>query len=189
LPTCSKCADSELGNFELARLADVANLREELHAALDRVIDAQSLAVLAAWLRTVDRQELKRQLLQSPDAKIKGILAQAKELIRDGQKSDKELNAGPMPSNWNVRPCLPPGKAHIAASLRYAERNMAEGKCSICPKPLAHHSVRYCDRHLEIHRQKDERYLQKKGIRIGAHGRQPGTLANLALQREKRKRA
>src|SRR5215472_3545999 len=100
-----ECSDSELGNFELARLADVANLRKELHAALDRVIDAQSLALLAARLRTIDRQELKRELLKSPDARIKEILAGAKEEIRNQGHSEDE--AGPMPSPWLVRPRLP----------------------------------------------------------------------------------
>jgi hypothetical protein len=33
------CSEKSLGSFELARLAEVANLRSELHNILDRLID------------------------------------------------------------------------------------------------------------------------------------------------------
>src|SRR5258707_14831633 len=51
--------DSELGNYQLARLADVANLRAQLHVLLDQIIDHQSLAWLAAWFQSMDRPALK----------------------------------------------------------------------------------------------------------------------------------
>jgi hypothetical protein len=183
------CSEASLGNFELARLGEVADLRKELHATLDRMIDAAAQAALAGWFRTVSREDLKRRVLQTPDELFGEIMAQAKEEIRDGQRSEEELDAGPMPSNWIIRPSLPPGVAHLAASLRYQERNMAEGKCQSCPKPLDRNSVRYCTKHLAMQRERDRRGRERKGIQIGTHGRQPGTLANLAMHREKRKRA
>jgi hypothetical protein len=181
------CSEASLGNFELARLGEVADLRKELHATLDHMIDAAAQAALAAWFRTVNREDLKRRVLQTPDELFGEIMAQAKEEIRDGQRSEEELDAGPMPSNWIIRPSLPPGAAHLAASLRYSERNIVEGKCEKCPQPLDPNSVRYCTKHLAMHREKDRRDREKRGIQPGTRGRQPGTLANLARQREKRK--
>jgi hypothetical protein len=114
----------------------------------------------------------------------------AARMVRDGQRSDEELI--PLPS-------LPPGAAHLAAAMRYQERNIAEGKCCECPKPLARNSVRYCENHLTMERHNKAR---KKGVR-GApgsvdylygevteskHGRQPGTLAALAMAREQKTR-
>ena len=43
---------------------------------------------------------------------------------------------------------LPPGQAHRTAAVTYQSRNIEEGKCSICPMPLARNSVRYCEKHL-----------------------------------------
>jgi hypothetical protein len=42
-----------LANFELARLTEVANLRSEMLAMFDPIVDASAFAVLAAWLRNV----------------------------------------------------------------------------------------------------------------------------------------
>jgi hypothetical protein len=63
----------------------------------------------------------------------------AARIVRDEQRSEQELI--PLPA-------LPPGAAHLAAAMRYQERNIAEGKCCYCPKPLARNSVRYCEKHL-----------------------------------------
>jgi hypothetical protein len=181
------CSDADLGSVELARLAEVANLRSELHATLDKLIDQMAQAALLAWFRVTDRNALKRAIENPED-----VIAWAKKRIRDGQRSDKEL----IP-----RSPLEPGAAHLAAALRYTERNIAEGKCGVCPKPLAHNSVRYCEEHLAIAR---NRMRQKKGLRSdpgsreylysgeiteSTHGRQPGTLASLAMNREKKTRA
>ena len=35
------CGQKDLDNFELTRLAEVADLRKELHAVLDRIIDTR----------------------------------------------------------------------------------------------------------------------------------------------------
>ena len=80
------CSEKSLGSFELARLADVADLRGELHNILDRLIDQMSQAALAAWFRKTDREILK-QALENPD----DVIALAKEQIRDGQRGEEEL--------------------------------------------------------------------------------------------------
>jgi hypothetical protein len=97
------CSEKSLGSFELARLADVADLRGELHNILDRLIDQMSQAALAAWFRKTDRETLKHAL-ENPD----DIIALAKEQIRDGQRSEEDL----IPLT-----ALPPGAAHLAAAL------------------------------------------------------------------------
>lgn len=177
------CSESALGNFELARLADAANLRTELHTILDRVIDAMAQAALAGWFRQADGETLKRALENPED-----VLLWAKERVRNGQRSDTELV--PLTS-------LLPGAAHLAAALRYQERNIAKGLCSVCPKPLAHHSVRYCEKHLAMARARDPGqsptpgstdWLYRDGSEI-TKGREPGNLARLAMEREKKTRS
>jgi hypothetical protein len=178
------CSEKSLADFELARLADVADLRSELHSILDRLIDQMSQAALTAWFRKTDRETLKHAL-ENPD----DIIALAKEQIRDGQRSEEELI--PLTS-------LPPGAAHLAAALRYQERQIAKGLCAICPQPLTHNSVRYCERHLRVarlrHKPKNAKgelpgsvgWLYSDGEKFeSSHGRRPGTMKALALAREK----
>src|SRR5438445_3328794 len=107
------CSDRSLGSFELARLAEVADLRGELHNILDRLIDQMAQAALTAWFRKTDREILK-QALDNPD----DVIAIAREQIRDEQRSEEELI--PLAA-------LPPGAAHLAAALRYQERQIAKG--------------------------------------------------------------
>ena len=177
------CSENSLGNFELARLAEVADLRSELHALLDRLLDQMSQAAIAGWFRFSDRNAIKYALENDETP-----LQLAARMIRDGQRSDEELI--PLPS-------LPVGAAHLAAAQRYQERNLAEGKCSLCPKPLARHSVRYCETHLLKARLRATPSKGKPGS-IGwlygeteesSHGRQPGSLAALAMGREQKTRA
>jgi len=132
------CSEATLDGFELAKLAAIANLRSELHDVLDKLIEEGVEAGLARWFKNHGRDEIKHAVENPPD-----LLAEAKKRIRTQGRSGDELL--PVPS-------LPPGKAHLAAALRYAERNIAEGKCCVCPKPLARNSVRYCERHLAIAR-------------------------------------
>jgi len=175
------CSDGELSGFELARLAEVANLRTDLHVILDKLIDEMAQAALAGWFRQTDRQTLMGAI-QSPEEHSAEILAWAKERIKNGQRGEEELAP---------RTSLAPGAAHLAAALRYQERNVAEGLCSVCPRPLARNSVKYCDVHLAKQR---ARYKPKgakgalpgtrewlyEGVFESAHGKQPGTLAALA---------
>ncbi|MGB2679149.1 MAG: hypothetical protein WAN12_18860 [Candidatus Acidiferrum sp.] len=166
-------SDNDLGSFELARLAEVANLRADLHVILDNLIDKMAQAAVAGWFRQTNREALMRAI-QSPEEHTAEILAWAKRRVRDGQRSQEEL----VP-----RTSLAPGKAHLAASLRYQERNISEGKCRVCPKPLDRNSVRCCSAHLEKSR-KGQRAKSRK-LNKPPHGRAPGTLAALAAGREK----
>lgn len=154
-------SDTDLSSFELARLSEVANLRSDLHAILDKLIDEMAQAAVAGWFRQTTREKIKQALeaLENPEARVAEVEAWAKERIKNGQRSDAEL----IP-----RTSLPPGAAHLAAALRYAERNIAEGKCAVCPKPPDRNSVRYCTRHLTIMR------LRKKPK--GAKGELPGAI-------------
>ncbi len=138
-------SDKDLSSFELARLAEVANLRADLHAILDKLIDEMAQAAVAGWFRQTTREKVKQALeaLENPEARINEVERWAKEKIRDGQKSKQEL----IP-----RTALPPGAAHLAAALRYASNNIAKGLCGVCPTPLDRNSVRYCPRHLAIMR-------------------------------------
>jgi len=97
-------------------------------------------------------------------------------------------------------PSLAPGVAHRAAAVLYQKRNVAEGKCSECPESLNRNSVRYCTRHLDLARHRAARKSGVKGeagsadylygeITESKHGRQPGTLARLAMHREQKTRA
>ncbi|HXL23845.1 MAG TPA: hypothetical protein VOA78_15385 [Candidatus Dormibacteraeota bacterium] len=183
-------SQGQLDNFELARLAEVANLRSELHETLDKIIDQMAQAAVAGWFRQTDRETLTRVLNQSPEEHTAEILAWAKERIKNGQRSEEEL----VP-----RTALPPGAAHLAASLRYQARNIAEGKCEKCPQPLDRNSVRYCTKHLGMARNRMEKkgkavpgsreYLYSEEKQPSTHGRQPGTLAALATANEQRSRA
>src|SRR5215471_1961912 len=114
------CGQSDLENFQLARLAEVADLRKQLHAILDRVIDQMSAAALAQWFRESDRNALKHAIEyeESP-------MEWARRMITQGQRSEAELI--PMPP-------MEPGAAHRAASLLYKQRNVAQGLCEVCPK-------------------------------------------------------
>jgi len=67
----------------------------------------------------------------------------AKRMVRERQRSAEEL----LP-----KAVMEPGASHLAASLRYQQRNVEEGKCAVCPNPLAPHSIRFCERHLEMAR-------------------------------------
>jgi hypothetical protein len=184
------CTDSDLGNYELQRLSDVANLRSQLHVVLDQIVDHQGLAWLAAWFRSMDRNALRHAIENEEDP-----LAWAKRMIAEGQRSEEEIE------DSAPRPPLPPGAAHLAAALRYQERNIAEGLCAVCPEPQDRNSVRYCTKHLAIFRARasqkkaldsnpgSREYLYAGEVAESTHGRQPGSLASLERAREKKTRA
>jgi hypothetical protein len=184
-------SQKDLDSFELARLSEVANLRSDLHAILDKLIDEMAQAAVAGWFRQTNRESLKRALetIENPEKHADEIEAWAKARIRDGQRSEGEL----VP-----RTALAPGAAHLAAALRYAERNIAEGKCGVCPKPLDRNSVRYCTRHLEIarlrHKPKGAKgeppgsisWLYGDGVFESAHNKAPSQVKALKEANEKR---
>ncbi len=175
------CSQQALGDFELARLAEVSKLRAEMHSVFDRLIDQMSQSALAGWFRQTDTVTLRHALENPVD-----VMLWAQEQIRNQGRNEQELV--PLTS-------LTPGAAHLAAALRYQERNVANGLCSVCPKPLSRNSVKFCDRHLAMQR---ARYKPKnaKGERPGSidwlysgvfessQGKQPGTLKALANARE-----
>ena len=156
------CSQDSLGNFELARLAEVADLRKELHLILERVIDAMSQAALASRFEARDRNSLKHAIENEESPK-----EWAARMIRDGQRSEEEQADYllPMPTPNQFRPSLPPGAAHLAAAKRYGERHMAAGKCEKCLEPLDRNSVRYCTKHLAMVREKDRRNNHRRGKR------------------------
>jgi hypothetical protein len=197
LPTAARlnfllgASDNDLSSFELARLEQVANLRSDLHAILDKLIDEMAQAAVAGWFRQTNRETLKRAIetVEMPEAHGAGIMAWAKERIKDGQRSKEEL----VP-----RTLLPPGSAHRAAAMRYAERNIAKGLCAICPQPLDRNSVRYCARHLEIQRLRHPPkgakgdppgsigWLYGDGVFESAHNKAPSQIAAMVKANEKR---
>jgi hypothetical protein len=180
------CSQGELENFQLARLAEVADLRKELHTILDRLIDQMAAAALSQWFRESDRNALKHAIENEESP-----LEWAQRMISQGQRSEEELI--PMPP-------MEPGAAHRAAALLYQKRNIAEGKCSECPEPLDRNSVRFCTEHLRKSRDRarskagprsepgSAEYLYSGEVTRSTHGRQAGTLASLALSREKQTR-
>jgi hypothetical protein len=160
-------------------------------ALFDRLCDTSALAVLAGWLRQIDRQELKRQLLESPNAKLEEILARAQEAVRNQGRSQEEAKDGAMPSPWLVRQRKyltdeERRAARTAIERQSREKHLAAGKCEKCSEPLDGNSVRYCTKHLELLRQRDARDRRKKGIKPGTQGKQPGTLTALAASRDKK---
>jgi hypothetical protein len=180
------CSQQSLDQYELARLAESADLRKQFHVIFDRLIEQSALAMLAQWFRESDRDSINQALAieESPTE-------WAKRQMKQGRRGAEDLDL-PLPS-------LPVGSAHIAAALRYTERNIAEGKCGVCPQPLDPNSVRYCTKHLTAARHRMEKkgkavpgsreYLYSEEKQPSTHGRQPGTLKALATANEQKQRA
>jgi hypothetical protein len=179
------CSEQTLEDFQLMRLAAAADLRKTMIATIDRMVEELTRAALASWFRSADRDMLKRALDNPED-----VIEWAKEQIRD---QCRKPGMFPMPP-------AEPGAAHRTAAVTYQKRNIAEGKCCYCPEPQDPNSVRMCTKHLTASRTRAARKAGVRGapgsadylygeITESAHGRQPGTLAALALGREKRTRA
>ena len=154
------CSDAALDNFQLTHLNELANVRKEMQALIDRMIDLQSQAAIAGWFKSQDRQSLKHAIEneESPEE-------WAKRLIREGQRGEGELRDAPMPSPWIVRPRLLPEVARARKSARsqnWSNENLAKGLCQSCTEPLDPNSVRYCTKHLAAVRAKSARQRQAK---------------------------
>lgn len=184
------CSQKGVEDYELARLDEVAGLRKELHAVLDRLVEQNSLANLARWFRESDRAAINAALATEVDP-----VTWAKQLVAERSRTEEEQEGDLIPLA-----SLPPGAAHLAAAMRYQDRNLAKGLCSVCPQPLDPNSVCYCTKHLVATRERDRQkkglsspggrdYLYAGEIPESTHGRQPGTLASLAMNRETKTRA
>jgi hypothetical protein len=108
--------------------------RAKLIEDFDNLFNAMTQAALARLFRAQGRERLKKAMESTPDP-----IAEAKAKIK---------NMGRTPEDLVPLLSLPPGQAHRTASVTYQKRNIEEGKCCVCPNPLAHHSVRYCEKHL-----------------------------------------
>jgi hypothetical protein len=180
------CSEVSLANFQLARQAEAADMRTEMHAILDRLLEQSALAMLATWFRSTDRNALKHAIENPED-----VMEWAQEQIRLQRRTEEGEEGDVLPIA-----ALPLGAAHLAAAMRYQERNIAEGKCQNCPKPLDRNSVRYCTKHLAVARARkgpkgqagSVDYLYGDGF-TDRQARHPNALAALAMGREQRTRA
>jgi DNA repair exonuclease SbcCD ATPase subunit len=156
-----------------ARKAKYGTLSAYRYSLLDQAIQRLCTVRLTQWILNGGLEDIRKSILESPNTS-ETLLADVCEQIRNYGRSPEEIAAL---TEWRQRANENPGAARVAAAVRYQERNIAEGKCCVCPQPLDRNSVRLCTRHLEIDR------LRKPPK--GGHGRQPGSLKVLALQREK----
>lgn len=185
------CSERFLRRFELARVnaanslrnelqgvlyeqIDAPDLRSKMFATLDALVNQMAQLGLARWFRASDRESIKRAIEIEEDPAL-----HAKKQIREQGRSETELMS-------EVFRSLDPGEAHRVAVMTYGQRNIAAGKCSICPKPLDRNSVRYCTKHLAAVR--DRAREKSKRLKKGTHGKQPGTIKALKEANEKRKR-
>src|SRR6266566_7690652 len=191
-----------LSELELSSLSRSSNALKHAKLEMEEAVAQREIAGVARWLLE-HREDLleaaRRAILPAKGrelfepGKLDEVLTRAKEEVRDCGRSQEEKEDGKMPSNWNVRQRTyftdEQRRAGRSASEKQSrERRIAKGLCEKCTKPLAHHSIRECDAHLEIHRQRDARDRQKAGVEPGTQGRQPGTLKALKEANEKRKR-
>jgi hypothetical protein len=161
------CSELDVDNFELNTLGNLANLR------------SQAADVMENMLREISRLDLVRSIRASSPEQIKEALERPSDAIADAKLKIKNTGR----SVDELVPLLPLVSAavkanHVAASIRYQERNVEEGKCCDCPEPLARNSVLYCETHLAAYR--DRARVRAKKLNKPPHGRAPGTLAALA---------
>jgi hypothetical protein len=181
------CSDQTLAAYETKCLATVANLRGDLQEIFVQLGEAIGQALLVRWFRNTDRDELRMSLDTPADT-----VAWAKEQIRRQGRSDEQAE-----EELSEILSLNPGLAHRTAAQTYQRRNIAEGKCIPCPKPLDRNSTTYCTEHLRYQRLRhkpigsaapgsaDFLYADAEQLQ-SRHGRQAGTLANLTMQREQK---
>lgn len=147
------------------------NFRSKLIEDFDNLFDAMTQAALARLFRSQGRERLLQALKEVSDP-----IAEAKAKIK---------NMGRTPEDFVALLSLPPGQAHRTAAITHQQRNIKEGRCCVCPTPLAPNSVRYCEKHLAACRNRAR--ARAKKLNKSPHGRAPGTLAALAVSRKNQK--
>jgi len=182
------CSQQSLESYQLAKLSLSANIQANLEL-MHQWLEANTQATIARLFRITDRAALKQWINEPVDP-----IAIAKAQIRNQGHSEEEADA-----QLDDVIAANPGLAHRNAAVTYQKRNIAEGKCMSCPKPLARNSVRYCEKHLTAARLRKKPiggpapgsidFLYVEDPWESSHGRQPGTLASLAMAREQKSRA
>jgi hypothetical protein len=140
------CSQTTLTSYHLARMNEAANLRKEIQKLLDKLREADLLVQLSLWFEHNDREALKRSLETE-----EGAEEWARRMIRGGGDILPRLRMEPEEA-----------KAHrVKSSVKYQERNIAQGKCQNCPEPLDRNSVRYCSTHLAAERNRKRNSSKK----------------------------
>jgi hypothetical protein len=110
-------------------------------------MDASNQAALARLFRAQGRERILRALESTPEP-----IAEAKEKIKNMGRTPEESNDRCADTDFVPLLSLNPGQAHRTAAITYQRRNIEEGRCCVCPNPLAANSVRYCEKHLAANR-------------------------------------
>jgi hypothetical protein len=155
------CSEHTLDNFRLVRMSAAANLRQELLALVDKLVDERVQIELALWFKENDRETLKRALETEESA-----AEWANRMIRGGHEIVR-LGSNP--------------QAHRDAAMRYQRANIAEGRCKLCPRPLDRNSTQHCTKHLKQKRERQREKAQLAGK--PPRGKHPNTLASLERNR------
>lgn len=75
-------------------------------------------------------------------------------------------------------------RRRLESKKRWAERQIADGKCRSCSRPVCRESVDLCSKHLAMKREAQRKRLGT----VHAHGKNPNTLKALKEASEKRKK-
>jgi hypothetical protein len=182
-----RCSENTLDNFRLERMSAAANLRKELHAVLDKLIEEMLQVKLALWFKETDRAALKRALETDEGASMEDILAWARREIR-GHDILPRLRMDPEERRKRHREAAKRyALENREASKRYQKEKVAAGLCRVggCGEPLCRESVNYCTLHLEKSNSRQRERMKKLGK--APHGRHPNSLAVLAAANKARK--
>jgi hypothetical protein len=145
------CSEIDLDNFELSTLGNLANLKSQAADVMENMLRETSRLDLVRSIRASSPEQIKEALERPSDP-----IAAAKLKIKNAGRSEEELVPLPPLSPAAVK------ANYVAASIRYQERNVEEGKCSICPTPRARHSVLYCEKHLAACRERARAQARSK---------------------------
>ena len=147
------CSELDLDNFELGTHSRINNLKSQVADDIENMLREVSRLDLVRSIRASSPEQIKEALERPSDA-----IADAKLKINNaGRRGDELLPLLPSPpAAVKANP--------VTASIRYQERNVEDGKCSICPKPRARHSVLYCEKHLAACRDRARARAKKPAL-------------------------